>query len=94
VVVHASNLRRQKQGGLCEFEASLGYRSSTRSARAAQRNPTLKKKIQQQLKVDNVYYGKIKQKRTLLRSFYSYLQVLCCYSLKHKESGLERPLCG
>ena len=32
-------LRRQTQADLCEFEASLVYRVSSRTARAAQRNP-------------------------------------------------------
>ena len=36
-------LRRQKQVYLCEFEASLVYKSS-RIARDAQRNPVLKEK--------------------------------------------------
>ena len=32
-------LGRQKQENLCEFEASLVYRVSSRTARATQRNP-------------------------------------------------------
>ena len=41
VVVHAFNptLRRQRQAELCEFEASLVYRASSRTARTTQRNP-------------------------------------------------------
>ena len=35
-------LGRQRQGDLCEFEASLVYRASSRTARATQRNPVLK----------------------------------------------------
>jgi hypothetical protein len=56
VVVHAFNsaLRSQRQSDLCEFEASLVYRVSFRTARDVQRNlvsratwrnPVLKKKI-------------------------------------------------
>ena len=35
-------LRRQRQVDLCEFEASLVYRVSSRTARATQRNPVKK----------------------------------------------------
>ena len=36
-------LRRQKQAGLCEFEASLVYRASSRTSfKATQRNPASK----------------------------------------------------
>ena len=35
-------LGRQRQGDLCELEASLVYRVSSRSARATQRNPDSK----------------------------------------------------
>jgi hypothetical protein len=34
--------RKQRQEHLCEFEASLVYRVSSRTARATQRNPVLK----------------------------------------------------
>jgi hypothetical protein len=34
-------LGRQRQEDLCEFEASLVYRVSPRTARATQRNPVL-----------------------------------------------------
>ena len=38
-------LRRQRQADLCEFEASLVYRASSRTgSKATQRNPILKKK--------------------------------------------------
>ena len=38
-------LRRQRQVDLCEFEASLVYRASSRTVRAVtQRNPVLKLK--------------------------------------------------
>ena len=36
-------LRRQRQADLREFEASLGYRVSSRTAKATQRNPVSKK---------------------------------------------------
>ena len=36
-------LEKQKQEDLSEFEASLVYRASSRTARATQRNPVLKK---------------------------------------------------
>ena len=35
--------QRQRQVNLCEFEASLLYRASSRAARATQRNPVLEK---------------------------------------------------
>ena len=35
---------RQRQADLCEFEASLAYRVSFRTARATQGNPVLKNK--------------------------------------------------
>jgi hypothetical protein len=37
-------LRRQRWMDLCEFGASLGYRVSSRVAKATQRNPVLKNK--------------------------------------------------
>jgi hypothetical protein len=36
-------LGRQKQADLCEFKASLVYKSSSRPARATQRDPVLKR---------------------------------------------------
>ena len=35
-------LGRQRQVNLCEFEASLVYRASSRASRATQRNPVSK----------------------------------------------------
>jgi hypothetical protein len=37
-------LRRQREVDISEFEASLVYRVSSRTARATQRNPVSKKK--------------------------------------------------
>ena len=37
-------LVRQRQADLCEFKASLVYRVSSRTGKATQRNPVLKKK--------------------------------------------------
>ena len=47
VVAHAFNpvLRRQRQIDLCEFEASLIYKASSRTAMAIQKNPVSKPKI-------------------------------------------------
>jgi hypothetical protein len=44
--VHAFNpsSRDAEAGDLCEFEASLVYRMSSRTARATQKNPVLKNK--------------------------------------------------
>ena len=44
MVAHAliQAFRRQKQGDLCVFKASLVYRVSYRTARATQRNPAWK----------------------------------------------------
>ena len=39
-----SAFRRQRQADLCEFEASLVYRASSRTARDTQRNPASKKR--------------------------------------------------
>jgi hypothetical protein len=46
VVAHTltPTLRMQRQLGLCEFEASLVYRVSSRTASTTQRNPVSKKK--------------------------------------------------
>jgi len=41
-----SVLRRQRKVDLCEFEASLIYIASFRTARGTQRNPVLKNKKQ------------------------------------------------
>jgi hypothetical protein len=45
VVIHAfnSSARRQGKVNLCEFEASLDYRVSSRTDRETQRNPASKK---------------------------------------------------
>jgi hypothetical protein len=40
----ATALRRQTQADVCEFKDSLVYKASSRTARAAQRNPVLKEK--------------------------------------------------
>jgi hypothetical protein len=45
-----SALGRQRQADLCEFEASLDYSVSSRTARGMQRNPVLKKKQNKQTK--------------------------------------------
>ena len=49
MVAHAFNLGRQKQADLCEFEASLDYRASSRTARATQRNPVSKRNLKMSL---------------------------------------------
>ena len=41
-------LGRQRQEDLCEFEASLVYRASSKTARATQRNPVSKKQRNKQ----------------------------------------------
>jgi hypothetical protein len=43
----ASELGWQRQVDLCEFEASLIYRVSSRAAKASQRNLVLKNKAKQ-----------------------------------------------
>ena len=50
MVGHAFNpsIGRQRQADLCEFEASLVYRASSRTARATQRNPVSKKQTNKQ----------------------------------------------
>ena len=40
---------------LCEFEASLVYRVSSRTARATQRSPVSKKKTKQKIKIYFMY---------------------------------------
>jgi hypothetical protein len=42
-------LWRQRQATLCEFEAGLLYRASSRTARAIQRNPVSRNKNQTNL---------------------------------------------
>jgi hypothetical protein len=39
-----SALRRQRQADICEFEGSLIYRVSSKSARGTHRNPVSKRK--------------------------------------------------
>jgi hypothetical protein len=41
----------QRQADLCEFEASLVYRVSSRTARAKQRSPVLKNKAKEKPKL-------------------------------------------
>lgn len=45
MVVHTINvaLKRQRQTDLCEFEPSLSYRASSKTAKATQKNLALKK---------------------------------------------------
>jgi hypothetical protein len=43
VVAHAFNLTTREQRWISEFEASLVYKVSSRTARATQRNPVSKK---------------------------------------------------
>jgi hypothetical protein len=40
-------LNRQRQADLCDFEASLVYRASSRTAKATERNPVSKIKTKQ-----------------------------------------------
>jgi hypothetical protein len=49
MVAHAFNpsTREAEAGGFSEFEASLVYRVSSRTARATQRSPVLKNKTRQ-----------------------------------------------
>jgi hypothetical protein len=63
VVAHAFNHRtwEAEAGGSLEFEASLVYRVSSRTARATQRNPVLKKKEKE---------NKTKQKERKRKSHY------------------------
>jgi hypothetical protein len=42
LLIPALRRQRQKQVDLCEFETSLVYRGSSRTAKATQRNPVLK----------------------------------------------------
>ena len=53
-----SSTLRQRQADLCEFEASLVYRGSSRTARATLRNPGSKRK--KMVKEKNAYklFGK------------------------------------
>jgi hypothetical protein len=48
-------LGRQMQADLCEFGTSMSYRGSSKTARATQRNPVLKKKKEKQ-KQNKGYY--------------------------------------
>ena len=52
-------LGRQRQAELCEFEASLVYRVSSRIARATQRTPVSKA---------NIHYGILKNKGKLKKA--------------------------
>ena len=46
-------LERQRQADLCEFEGSLVYRVSSRTVRASQRNPVLRKPTNKQKHLKN-----------------------------------------
>ena len=54
MVVHTFNPSTWETGRFSEFEASLVYRMSSRTARAIQRNPVSKKKQKQKKRE---YYG-------------------------------------
>jgi hypothetical protein len=43
-------IRRQRRVGVCELEASQGYRASSRTARATRKNPVLRNQNQNQKK--------------------------------------------
>jgi hypothetical protein len=55
LVAHAFNLStwEAEAGNLCEFEARLVYRLSSRTVRATQRNPISKKKQQKKKRLIN-----------------------------------------
>jgi hypothetical protein len=59
VVVHTFNTSTQHSGGrgrqISEFEASLVYKVSSRTARATQRNPVLKNKNKNKTKQNNFF---------------------------------------
>ena len=47
-------LRRQRQVDLCEFEVSLVYKASSRTARATQRNPARKEERKEERKKEKM----------------------------------------
>ena len=53
--------RRQRQADLYEFQASLVYRASSRTAKAIQRNSVLKnKKMKKEIKKANQMYKDVR----------------------------------
>ena len=63
-------LRRKRQADLCEFEASLVYRVSSRTGSKATEKPCLKKQNTKQNKQRNphkVLQNKIKQKNVIAK---------------------------
>jgi hypothetical protein len=52
-------LRRQRQADLCEFEASLVYRSSSTTAKATQRNPVSKEPCNKTNDRKKIFYIKV-----------------------------------
>jgi hypothetical protein len=56
VVVHnfIPSTGQQRQVDHCEFEVGMVYRVSSRTAKATQRNPVLKKQTKQQQEVDKM----------------------------------------
>ena len=61
-----TTLRRQKQADFCEFEASLIFKSSSRIAKAMQKNPvsTKQSKARQDTRQDKTRQDKTRQSKT------------------------------
>ena len=60
MVVHKSlipALRRQKQTDLCEFKASLVYKTNSRTVRASQTNPVSKRKTEKERRCNKLSQG-------------------------------------
>jgi hypothetical protein len=64
-LIPALKRQRQRQADLCEFEASLVYRASSRTARATQRNPISESKNKQEA-CDNYKLNTLSVGRTVL----------------------------
>jgi hypothetical protein len=70
VAAHAfdPSTREAEAGGFLEFEASLVYRVSSRTARATQRNPVLKNKTKNKKQKK----GKKKKRKILTKNKHSF----------------------
>ena len=82
VVVHTFNfsIQRQRQVDVCEFEASLVYRVSSRTVRATQRNPVLNKQTSNNKKKKPTGTGEMAQR---LRALAVFLEVLSSIPRNH-----------
>jgi hypothetical protein len=81
---------RQRQADLCEFEVSLVYRMSSRTARATQRNPVLKNQKEEEEEEEEEEEGKALENILKIYLYYLYEHITAVF--RHTRRGHQIPL--